>query len=325
MIWWWTCLVATAGQGGFYHPGDVAAVSQAFAQVNQPAVEEYTRLSGEARALAGALNRYEEAIDLLGAAGAGEDRARHQAWSAQFQRDFAVAQEFASAVLDDTETTFGVGLADALESQEPPPVVCAKPAEGPSITPSGLRMPARASRDPACDGDDLNAALAAAIDAHPGVRAATAEIAGREWPTLSIEAHPGVPVGPDAAAGWVDFGRLIRAATPEALAQIAEDDEDARLGFEEAIRQGASREEREAMIAESDAISLRTAEARAVLGAPAIEAITRWNERRAKRSESTVALCPTPLALGGCVGPDLTDPMLGVLLADKRVSRALGR
>lgn len=325
MSWLLWIAASFAAEPGFYHPADVAAVSEAFAEVNGPAAEGYHALSAAARTAASSLNHYEEALDLLGDAAPDAERERHAELTTRFHRDFAVAQDFAAAVLDDTETSFAVGLESALSNLEPSPAVCEKPTSATSVTSTGMRIPGRAGQTSTCEGTDLNPTIAADIDSNQAVRTATAEIASRKWPDLKLDAQPQPPSGWADATGWLDLRRLFMKGAPDRLAQIIEDDEDSRAEFEEAITDGSTREERLELVAAAQALTARTAGARSALAAPVLTALEGWNAKRDKKGHSTVSLCANPVELGGCVGTDLTLEVLEVLLADKKVRKALAQ
>jgi hypothetical protein len=325
MSWIFLMTVAFANDAGFYHPADVASVSEAFAEVNGPAAEGYHALSTAARTAASALNHYEESLDLLGASATQAERDRHAALTSRFHRDFAVAQDFAAAVLDDTETSFAVGLESAISTLSTPPTVCEKPSSGTSVTSTGMRLPGRASREAACEGEDKNGEIAALIDGNEAVRTAIREISGRKWPALQLETAPQAPTGWADATGWLDLRKLFTTAAGDPLAQIIEADEDARATFEEAITEGTTVEERQAMVSQAEQVTAQTAASRAALARPVIAAIEGWNTKRQKKGLSTVALCANPVELGGCAGTDLTLEVLEPLLTDKKVRKALGQ
>lgn len=299
-------LISTA-LAGFYHPSDVAAVSERFATASEASAERATTAQKQARTLAAALVDYEEALDLLGIT----DHSRQQALQTQYQRDFAVLQAFVDEQVERFDTAFGSALTRALQAH-PGAQRCERDV------PVGRALPgmaARTERNPECKGDDLNETLAAAIDADTQLSAELAALGDTPWPELTVDVQP-VPI---EGGRWISAPAFFRSQCREALKAIRTADYEARLDFQVAIEQGASKAELEAMVGKARAVDSRTAAHRLAAAAPVLERASKVFEKNAPDA----AWCPQPKVLGGCTGTEATKELADLLLADKKLVKAL--
>lgn len=297
---------ALAG-GGFYHPSDVAAVSERFVEASDTSAGRATTAQKQARTLAAALLDYEEALDLLGI----EDRTRHDALQTQYQRDFAVLQAFVDEQIERFDNAFGSALARALEAH-PGAARCKRDVAVGRALPG---MAARTEPNPECTGSDLNQALATAIDADTQLEAELDALAKQAWPALELPIEA-VSAGSER---WVSAPRFFRAHSREALKQIRDADYDARLDFQVAIEQGASKDELQAMVEKAKGVDARTAAQRRNVAQPALERAAAVFAKKAPDA----SWCPQPAVLGGCTGTDATGELSELLLADKKLVKAL--
>jgi hypothetical protein len=181
-------------------------------------------------------------------------------------------------------------------------------------------MPTHRTPNPDCQGEDLNAALAAAVDADAALEATITEILGRPWPEIGLDAAPQAPVGGDAR--WIEVRDLMMAGARSALQRIDQRDDDARGKIEAAIEQGGSVEELRRLTPEADRIEAETAAARAALAAP-ILAVAEARMAKKWGGEPATGWCANPGPLGGCTGEDASRALVSRLLEDSKVARAL--
>ncbi len=303
-----------AAADGYWHPADLSAESQLFRRLNEGSLGPFDDRSRRADELAQALRDYALALDLLGARAPAEERARLDALEKQFHRDKAKVEAFASALVDDVDRTFQAAVERALAQMEGSYEVCERqiPA-GPQVP--GMRR--RMQDNPACTGEDVNARLAALLDADPTLAAEVDEILALTWPAFTIEPEARPAVGGDDR--WILVAPLFRRGATDALRRIDQADENARLPFQAAIEEGASKEELARLATEAEKVDAATAAARAALGSPVLDAadkaLSRWGE--------AAGWCANPPALGGCAGEDATGALVPRLLDDPRVEKSL--
>lgn len=313
----WMMWLASAGAApvGFWHPDDLAPLSRSFAESSEALQAPYGEASAKVEALAAALRAYREGLDLLGDRAPAADRERLEALEADYAKQYAALQAFADQVIGDYDAAFTAAVERAAAAKGET-VQCAAtiPDGGPRIP----GRPAKVTKNPDCVGEDLNAALAAAVDADPVLKGAIDEVLGRSWPAvaLRVEARPVVGAG----ERWVLVRDLLLAGARDALRRLEDQDDLARTKIEAALEEGAP--DVEALKAEVKGIEANTAAARAALAAPALAAAEKALAKR--KGEPATAWCANPVALGGCAGADATADLLGPLLDDKKVRKALG-
>ena len=298
---------SSALAAGFYHPSDVAAVSTAYERASKQSATKAGDAQRQARSLAAALADFEEANDLLGAA----PSERHAALEKEYNRQFAVLQAFVDEQIEAFDLAFLAAMERALKPH-PSAARCLREV------PVGTQLPGmrgRTQANPDCKGDDLNAGLAKTMDADPVLRQALEQLAVRTWPALELPAEP-VSIG---SARWIAASTFFQAAMPDALRKIRAEDEDQRLSFHAAIEQGAPTGELEKLVAAAKAVDQRTAARRAELAAP----VTARVAAVFAKSAPDAGWCAQPAILGGCTGTDATAELQALLLADKKLTKAL--
>ncbi|MEZ4320115.1 MAG: hypothetical protein R3F61_21730 [Myxococcota bacterium] len=300
-----------AALAGFYHPAEVAAQSEAFGKASERSAAAASDAQSGVRAHAEALRRFEEALDLLGSREPAGQRDRHAALEKRYNRDFAALQAFADAMVQDFDGAFGRALERALAAH-PGAVRCQ------GQIPSGPRLPGipqRTTANPECQGDDLNAALAASMDADPTLASDLAGVLARPWPALGLDAEPVAPVGGER---WVSVSEVFHAGMRDALRSIDQADEDARLPFEAAIEQGADKEALRGMSDAAKKVDEATRARRAALASPVLD---RADVVLAKQAPPG-GWCAQPALLGGCTGTEDTS-LVRVLLDDKKIAKSV--
>lgn len=305
MIWITTALA------GFYHPIDVAAGSRAYDEAAAETSGRASALQRQARSYAIALNDYEEALDLLGPRADPSERATHASLTKAYNRQLAVLQVEIDELVAGFDTAFGDALTRALQAH-PGAVRCEKTvASGPSLP----GMPGRRVANPACTGDDVNQALADAMDRDAALRLALTDLFERRLSAFDLPAEP----APLAAESWIGVAPLFQAASRDALRTLRRSDEEARLEIEAAMEEGATPEQLAALRPKAAAITAATAAARAEAFAPALE---RADKVLAKKLPGA-GWCARPELLGGCSGEDVTKAGAALLSKDAKFGRLL--
>jgi len=302
--------------GGFYHPNDTAQHSDLFKTASEVAGTQATRLETHASGIAVALNRYEEALDYL------PIQPEHQTYflatRTTFNREFAVASAFVHTMLDDFDNEFTTALRAALV-KEPELTICVaqRPVGGRTLP--GIRP--RLEANPECKGTNTNKTLASHMDSDTGLQTAIKEILDLKWPQVSRPETAQAPSGEGSI--WIDalafFEQLDRSTTRRIQKEDAVARDDVLLEEEDSKNPKA----REEALQQSRAISKATRSKRTAFAAPILEAIRTYNDKAAKKGLPTYALCPTPMMLGGCTGPQASKEQLNVILTDKRIQKAL--
>lgn len=311
---------AALAAGGTYHADDIAGKSVLFGQASEVAGKTFEDRQDKAEALARALDSYQTALDLLGDRAPAAERTRYEALRKEYGREHAVLDAFAGTMMDDFDGEFTAALGRALAAY-PGAKDCEREiAETGGMKVPGMKAPSRPNPD--CTGQDLNDALAKAMDADPKLNRAVKEILALDWPVvdLAAEAQPAVGAGARAIAVTALFDPPRNAA----LIQIRSVDEDARAGFQAKIEEGASKAELAGMVVESQEITAATAAKRASYAAPILAVADKTLAKWAKKGEPATAWCANPVLLGGCAVPDASQDLVPRLFADKKVAKVLG-
>lgn len=305
----WTIFlsVAAAGTPAFYHPDDIAAQSVRFKEVSEAIQPKFERGQDVVARYSNALADLEVSVGLLGSDVPEGLASWSQLTRRQVTGQYLRLNKHADLVQEDFSKVFLDALGRAL-----PKVAAGKDAV--ECTATGVvAMMHRTS----CVGEDLNGALAKAIDADGQLGRELASILSIEWPSVSVEPTAQGVVPLTGTSRWVDLAALGKAfaqaridarkdAFERALAPL-EDGLDAKDPA--AIK--AAGEKKSAYLAAlgTDGAVLR-AEVGAALG-------------RMKGAPADVGLCANPKVLGGCVGEDVTEAVVAALKADKKFNKAI--
>jgi hypothetical protein len=303
---------ALAEPVGFYHPEDIAPRSELFAEASANLSGPFEQRAGALEQLAVALRHYREALDLLGDRAPQAERERLEAIEKSFHRQEAELQAFADALVGDFDGAMRGAMERAAASYGEAMRCQGQIAAGPRVP----GMPVKTQKNPECQGRDLNADIAAAMDADAELKAVVDEVLGREWPAVTFPEEPQAPVG--AGEQWLSVRDLLVAGARDALRAIDREDDQARMAVEAALEQGDA--DLEALKATVTGIEQRTAEARAALAAPLLALA---EARLAKLKEPPTAWCANPRLLGGCTATDRSTDLVGKLLDDKKFAKAL--
>jgi hypothetical protein len=321
-MWWMVAVAAIGAPGGFWHPDDLASLSERYRTSAEQLQGPFEAQSSRAEQLAAALRQYREGLDLLGSRAPAPERERLEQLEKVFQRQHATLQVFADRLVADYDGAFMDAVGRAVAARGGEVVECeATLAQGGG--PGGRVLPGVPSRrvpNPDCAGEDLNAALAAAVDADGALEAQVAEILGRDWPEVGVEPAAQAPVG--GGERWIEVRDLMMAGAREPLQAIDRRDDEARGRIEAAIEQGATVDQLREMAPEAERIESETAAARAALAGPVL-AVAEARIAKKWSSEPGVGWCANPGPLGGCIGQNATRELVSRLLDDKKVAKAL--
>ncbi len=309
-------LTASALAGGFYHPDDVAAASQRFAEAQTQLSGPLEERQGAARTLSAALRQYREGLDLLGDRAPAEQIRRLQEMETDYLRQFNALQVFADDLIMDFDGAFTSALERALAAHPDATECQARIAVGPRVP----GMAGRTQDNPACEGPNLNEAIGKAIDADAELATALPGIVGRSWPNLGLE-----PQAVDAVGNgqrYVSVRNLMVAGAADALRAIDRADDDARVAIDAALEDGADAAELKQLEAQGQQVAADTRAKRSALAAPVLvaaeAALAKWG-----KTDGATAWCAQPRPLGACLGDDVSGELIDRLLADKKVGKAL--
>jgi hypothetical protein len=311
MITW--LLTATALAAGTWHPNDVAAASTRFSAASERLSKPAEALQDQDARAAAAVRAYRLSLDLLGPAAPAADRERLLALEADYFAQHNRAQAFLDQLVGGFDDLFSGAVQTAVKAAgggEP----CEK------MIPSGPQLPGirpRLAPNPACQGEDLNPRIAAAIDADPALGASLDKLLGQPFPAITLESKPMPPVG--AGERWIAVDQLFTAGAKEKLRAIDTADDEARVEIEAAVEAGDEQRVL-AMKDKAAAIAAATAHTRAELAEPVLAAAD-----KALGKLGGAAWCANPVALGGCTGADATKELAPQLLDDAKVAKALAR
>jgi hypothetical protein len=223
-------------------------------------------------------------------------------------------QAFVDTLVDDFEVTFE----DALERALP---AVSEGYEVVQCEAQGIHAMLGRTR---CTGEDLNPALARAMDRDPVLVAAVAEIEALPWPAFAVAGRPqsvlpltgvGNYLRVDALASAL-IGRPIEAARERLDASL----EPVQATMEEGETQG----EREAALEQARQLRDLYDRELGLVGRDMIAAVEASLGRLQKKGvPPALGLCANPQGLGACTGTDVTDQVLPLLLADKKLLKAL--
>jgi hypothetical protein len=169
-----------------------------------------------------------------------------------------------------------------------------------------------------CVGDDLNAAIAAAMDQDATLDAELDALLARPWPAITVDTE-----APSSTGGgvWIPF-EVARPLAAGALDAVNAADDRARVDLEAAVEGGLAGQDVEALRATAAAIDAATAEARVAAFAGVRRAVER---RAAKTWEWPMSWCANPTYLGGCMGEGVAPTDWEALAAHKSVVKASAR
>lgn len=311
MIWIFAA-AALAQSPAHYAPDSIAQSSQLFRSYAEGLAPKFEALQNSLGRAGRGLEELEQSVLLLG------DRAPEEmlAYLEQSRRTanhaFLVAQEHVSLIEADSQGVFegAMGRAISEVAEERELVECSQP--------SGMMAfgPSRGQTN--CEGDDLNADIAARMDADPALQQAVQSILSVDWPQVDFtpKTLPSVPLSDEDTQGFVQVGALSQVFLSDALAEI-EANLERRLAPIQAKLQSGDEAGKEEAIREAE-------EHRAAFNAEVAELGNRlFSAMEAGLKKQTISLCPNPPVFGGCPGEDQTAAIVESLQGSRRFQRAV--
>jgi hypothetical protein len=183
--------------------------------------------------------------------------------------------------------------------------------------PSGMMSfgPSRGQNN--CEGENMNAAIAARMDADQALQQAVRSILSVEWPLVDFtpKTLPSVPLREQETPGYVRVGALSQAFLAEALSAIEAKLERQLVPIQAKLESG-DESAKEAALGEA-------AQHRSAFNAEVADLGERlFTAMEAGLKKHSVALCPNPPVFGGCPGDDQTEEVLQMLRDSRRFQRA---
>lgn len=301
---------ASAGEPAWYHPDEVAAQSAVFQAAAGELGPRYQALEDSLRRLSRPLEDLELATALAG------DRLSRdtRAWAEQTRRTALAghlqAQRHVDYVQDEYGRIFGAALQRAL------PTVSGGATARECASGGGVQ--AMMGRGAACEGVDLNPALARALDADPLLADEVARLNALPWPQVQVEPAPQPALALTGTGGWVQLAPLARALWPDRLERRTDDLDRELAPFEDALDAGD-----EAALASAREARARYEAALAADGEVLLALVAEALEKKARKGGADVGACVNPVALGGCPGQDRTEEIIGLIGQDRRLQRGL--
>lgn len=307
-------LAALAEPVGFAHPADLVEHSALYTKAAEKAGATFQEREATSEALGLALDRYETALHLLGDRAPEVELERLAELRKQFNRERAVLQAFAQAVLEDFDQEFTRAMKRAMP--EGATLCRAEKASGTTLP----GMPTRTAPNPDCEGPDLNRDVAVRMDSDPALTSVLDEILAAEWPEFSLDTTAQAPIG---GAPWIQVEPFFQQIAASRLKAIARADEEARIPLASAIEEGADKEALQELQATARAITQRTADARASLGDPVFDVVEKRASKYGDKGSTAPGWCANPERLGGCTGEPAPAALARGLQSDKKVGKAL--
>ncbi len=294
----------------WYAPDEVASHSAVFAAASQELGPRYEALEDALRKLGPALEDLELGSLLAGDRLPEETRAYTQQTRRAAAAAHISAQDHVDFVQEGYAREFGAALQRAIAgSSDAYTITRCAAASGVAA------MMARASH---CEGTDLNATLARAMDADTELSTAVAEINARPWPDVAITGQP-QPVQPlTGTGGWVQLAPLARALWQDRLDRRADDLDRALAPLEDELDAGDP-----AALADATEQRASYEAALAADGEVLLALVAEALDRNARKGGADVGFCVNPALLGGCPGTDRTDEIIALLSGDRRVLKGL--
>ena len=186
---------------------------------------------------------------------------------------------------------------------------------------SGLSAMMRRSSAGTCEGEDLNAALAAALDSDAALKSSLSGLTGGAWPQIGLEGQTQPAVAITGTGRDVNVAALADALIGDLLDVRLENFEDSLAPLEEAIDAGD-----EAAIAQAAQLKEAYRAQLAEDGAALLSAVTDAIERAGKKNDvDGISLCANPAGLGGCGGTEASNEVYQLIEADKKLQKAIGK
>ena len=305
---------ALAGSPAHYHPDNVAGESAVFRASAEDLAPAFDAAQTSLATLGKDLENLEIGVALLG------DQAPEplKVWSESAQETVTVqyltVQHHVDAIQDGYAQVFGEALQRAIDAQTGHTIV--QCASGGS-----LNAMLRRSSAGSCEGEDLNATLAAALDADATLRSELTGLTGLEWPIIGLEEQQQEVVAITGTGRDVNVAALANALIGDLLDRRLEAFEDALAPLEDDIDDGDEDALARATTLKSDYEARLAAD-----GAALITAVTEAVGRAGKKNNTdNIGLCANPARLGGCGGEESTSAVYDLIREDRKLQKAADR
>lgn len=302
---------ASAAPAAWYHPDQVAGQSTLFTNASAEILPAYQDVETALRQLSPPV----EDLELASTLAAGSLSAADQAYALDVRKQAAALLLQAQARVDAVQEAYGRSFGAALER------ALAVEGKGKEVVEcaggGGIQAMMGPGRKP-CVGEELNAALAARLDADATLKAEIDQANAQPWPEIALGGQPLVPLELTGSASYVQLAPLARKLWGERLTDRADDLDRALEPLEDALAAGDAQ-------ALAQAQGHRAAYDRklAADGQVLLPLLGESLARLKGGAGQDVGLCINPAGLGGCTGTDRSAELLPLLLADKKLAKAL--
>ncbi len=291
----------------YYHPDDVAAKSAKFSSASDvvaPKFDAAEKLVDQYRAAGSAL---EVGTALLGTSAPAALVTFESDTRRQLSGQYLRLDKHVSLIQDDFSNVFTQAVARVLPalSAGKDVKVCEAKAG-----PMGL-----GPKTSDCVGEDLNAAVATAIDKDAQLDKDLKDILSVDWPTIALASAPQAVVAVTGTDRWVSLSDVAKKLAGDRL-------NDRETTFEaeaEKLSDGLSTKD-PASIAAYAAAKKAYVAGLGVDGA-VLRAAVEASLKKQKAAPAAWGWCANPKALGGCAGEDVTAATLHLLAADKKLAK----
>ena len=309
MLIWIVASAFASPAPAWYDPNRVAAQSAAFAGFSEQSVPRFDALQGELSSASTALAELEMGVLAVGER-APADLLTHMATlRRQAAHGYLVAQAYVDTLQEDSANTFGGALERALLT------LAETHTLKECMRPTGMAAMGPGRSGPKCEGEDMSAKVAEALDADPQLAADIEEILSIEWPDLKLtpSEQPVIPLSGDQ--NHIRMSALLQTLAPGQFKALGSSLEESLAP----LRPQMEGPDPETALAEAAALREQYEQAVAAVGNEVLETITPALEKQG----GSVGICTNPAALGGCPGEDLTSSRLSKLAADRKVRKRL--
>ncbi|MEN0061487.1 MAG: hypothetical protein AAGA48_05010 [Myxococcota bacterium] len=306
---------AAAQVTGHYHPEDIQMQSEMFAEASERLSGVFDQRSRDLRRFAIALNEYQEALDLLGDRASEVERTRLLELRRAYSKQESEVQFVADGVIEDFDTAMVAAMQRAIEPFGDAQRCKARLQKGPQLP----GMPVKDEPNPECKGQNLNEAIAKAMDEDTTLAKVVDEVLERPWPAIAMPDEP-QPVLGEGATEWILVRDLMTTAAKPSLSDITRRDDERRQVIDAALEEEGELDI-DALRTEVRRIEQQTANARTALATPVIEMAEARLAKKVK--EATIGWCANPRSFGGCAGTDATKARVSLLMEDRKFKKSL--
>ena len=302
---------ASAAPAAWYHPDEVADKSAVFANASAEILPHYQDVETALRQLSPAV----EDLELASTLAAGSLPASGRAYALDIRKQAAALLLSAQARVDAVQESYGQSFGAALER------ALAVEGKGKEVQEcaggGGVQAMMGPGRKP-CVGQDLNPALAALLDADASLKAEITAANALPWPEIRLGGAAQAPIALTGSGGHVQLAPVARGLWAERLTDRADDLDRALEPLEDALDAGDA-----AALAQAQEHRAAYDRKLAADGQVLLPLLGEALDRLKGDAGADVGLCVNPAGLGGCTGVDRTAELLPMLLADKKLRKAL--